>query len=220
MAETVILSGGYGSGKSEIALNLAYLFRTQAPVSLIDLDLVNPYFAARDMALKLAEDDIRLVAPSGAFAFTDLPSIPGDLPAQLHSAQTAVIDLAGDESGTVVLGYIHPLIAKRPGYEWYLVINPYRPFAETEADMQQLLADLEMAGRMRFTGIISNPNLLEATTAATIREGHRQVEAYSQAFQLPIRYLSVLEPFYPELYPEYGDLLLKMKLFLRPDYLQ
>jgi hypothetical protein len=100
-----------------------------------------------------------------------------------------------------------------------LVVNPYRPFAESLEAIRELAQGLEAAGRLKFTGIVSNPNLLEETTGEVIREGHRQVEEYGRAFGLPIRRLGVREPFYTELYPEYGRLLLKIDLFLRPGYL-
>ena len=45
-----IYAGGFGSGKSELALNHAMqMAAISSDVILADLDLVNPYFASRDL---------------------------------------------------------------------------------------------------------------------------------------------------------------------------
>ena len=40
----LVLTGNYGSGKTELALNLALRFSEQYRTTLVDLDIVNPYF--------------------------------------------------------------------------------------------------------------------------------------------------------------------------------
>ena len=46
-----ILCGHYGSGKTNIAVNLAVALRaTQDTVTVADLDIVNPYFRSKDSA--------------------------------------------------------------------------------------------------------------------------------------------------------------------------
>ena len=45
----IIICGHYGSGKTNIAVNLARLFSENGKkVALVDLDIVNPYFRAAD----------------------------------------------------------------------------------------------------------------------------------------------------------------------------
>ncbi|NPV27125.1 MAG: hypothetical protein HPY81_06680 [Firmicutes bacterium] len=43
-----ILTSGFGSGKTEIAINIALAWRTRQPVALVELDVVNPYFCSRE----------------------------------------------------------------------------------------------------------------------------------------------------------------------------
>lgn len=50
LQRTLILTGAYGSGKTECAMALAGILQEQAPVTLIDLDFVNPYFRAQIIA--------------------------------------------------------------------------------------------------------------------------------------------------------------------------
>ena len=45
LTDTVIVAGHYGSGKTNLSLNLALRLREEGkPVTLCDLDVVNPYF--------------------------------------------------------------------------------------------------------------------------------------------------------------------------------
>ena len=43
-----VLVGHYGSGKTELAVNMALSLAKSAPTMLIDLDIVNPYFRSRE----------------------------------------------------------------------------------------------------------------------------------------------------------------------------
>ena len=43
---TVVLAGNYGSGKTELSLNLALKAAKTASTVLVDMDIVNPYFRA------------------------------------------------------------------------------------------------------------------------------------------------------------------------------
>jgi Mrp family chromosome partitioning ATPase len=60
-APVAVRIGHFGAGKSEIAVNLAFGWRFKGEhVSVIDLDLVKPYFRSR-----LPRDDMQGTAPSG-----------------------------------------------------------------------------------------------------------------------------------------------------------
>ena len=51
-----LFAGHYGSGKTNIALNYArWLRRQKLPVTIADLDIVNPYFRTKDSEAALAE---------------------------------------------------------------------------------------------------------------------------------------------------------------------
>lgn len=219
MAKVIIFAGGFGSGKSELVLNYA-IQRSQKTANLIlaDLDLVNPYFASRDMRNSLEARGIRLVAPGGELSFGDVPSIPAETIGLLRGNDEIIIDLAGDEVGSLVLGYLSRYI-KDSDYQFYLVLNPYRPFAQDLESVVELKQLLEGAAHMPFTGLVSNPNLMGETGLDTIRAGHQMVLTYAQAIQLPIRCLTVEDKFYNPLGNEYGEILQAIKLYLKPDWL-
>lgn len=219
MKKTVIFAGGFGSGKSEIALNYTFKMNNeQDKLILADLDLVNPYFAARDIKNSLEKNGIRVVAPEGDLSFGDVPSIPAEMIGLLRDNNNIIIDLAGDEVGSLVLGYLSKFVIKRGDYDLFLVINPYRPFAQDIESLIELKMLLEGAAHIQFTGIISNPNLMEETTTEIIRKGHKMVENYAKSLNLPVSYLIVERKFYQELFSEYGKTLKEINLYLRSDW--
>ncbi|MBQ4274313.1 MAG: hypothetical protein IJB94_05020, partial [Clostridia bacterium] len=76
----VLLCGHYGSGKTNIAVNLAQAIRREHPtVTLADLDIVNPYFRSKDSAAELGEAGIRLICSNYANSNVDIPALPPDL---------------------------------------------------------------------------------------------------------------------------------------------
>ncbi len=74
--DLIVVIGAYGSGKSEYSINLARKFSEQGEkVTLVDLDVVNPYFRSRDVREKFEEHGITVIAPEGEFKHADLPML-------------------------------------------------------------------------------------------------------------------------------------------------
>ncbi len=220
MGYTAIFAGGFGSGKTEIALNIACERASiSSDVVLADLDFVNPFFASREMKQEIEKNKIRLIAPSGDLSFGDVPHIPAEILGLLAQDGDMIIDLAGDEMGALVLGYISTYVKKRSQVEFFLVINPYRPFAQNLEAICELKDYLEAVAKLKFTGIISNPNLVEETNIDIIKAGHEKVISYAQHFDLPIKFLTIEAKFYEALEPIYKDLLKVITLSLRPEWI-
>ena len=180
MGSLAIFAGGFGSGKSEVAVNFAIdMAKKSQKTILADLDLVNPFFASRDAKEKLINKNVRLVAPGGKLAFGDVPNLPTEIIALMKQDNDMLIDLAGDEVGSLVIGYLSKLVIGRGNYEFYLVINPYRPFAGELESIKELRQLLEKAGLIKFTGIISNPNMVEETNLDLVLKGHRRVVEFA-----------------------------------------
>ncbi len=221
MLLTTIFSGGFGSGKSEIALNyVRFLKQSQSSVILADLDLVNPYFASRDQRDLLEREGIQVAAPFGSLRFSDVPALPVDIIKLLYGKVPMVIDLAGDEAGATVFGSLQEKVKQRGEYEMLLVVNPYRPFAENLPNMREMLNILEQSARTSFTGIVSNPNLIEDTTTDVILEGHALVKEYARSFQLPIRMVTVEQSFVTQVAGKIQEKIFPIRPLLRPDYLK
>lgn len=221
MGSLAIFAGGFGSGKSEIAVNFAIDLATKSNHTVLaDLDLVNPYFASRDAREKLMQRNVKLIAPGGDLAFGDIPNLPAEIVSLMKQDNDMLIDLAGDEVGSLVVGYLNQWVAKRGNYEFYLVINPYRPFARELGSLLELKQLLERAGMVKFTAIISNPNMVEETDLDVILEGHHLVVEYALKLGLPVRYLTVDKRLYGCLPAELKAIARTINLYLRPGWLQ
>ena len=61
----VLIVGNYGSGKTEVAVNLAIRLSEQHKVSIADLDIVNPYFRCREAREEMESFGIRVINPGG-----------------------------------------------------------------------------------------------------------------------------------------------------------
>jgi len=219
LGKLIIFAGGLGSGKTEIALNFARAEARAGEKSVLaDVDLINPFFSSRLAIEDLEKEGVKLLAPRRDLAFGDVPQLPPQIISSIRQDNSLFIDLGGDESGVLVMGYLRSYILDRP-YEFMLVVNPYRPFAGSLDDLIALKEMLEQSSRVSFTGIISNPNLVEETTPETVREGHGKVLEWAQIMGLTVRYLTVEEKLFNELQPEYSDIIYKLSLHFRPDWL-
>jgi len=70
----IVIVGNYGSGKTEVAVNLAiHRRRAGCEVRVADLDLVNPYFRTREARRPLADLGIEVVLPPERYLHADLP---------------------------------------------------------------------------------------------------------------------------------------------------
>ena len=188
-----ILCGHYGSGKTNVAVNIAAeLKKTRDSVTVADLDLVNPYFRTKDSAAYFEEQGIRLICSAYANSNVDIPALPQEMYALTDDrSMTAVLDIGGDDRGALVLGRLAPKILAEGDYEMLMVINRYRPLTRDAASTLEVMAEIELAGGIRFTGLINNSNLGELTTAEDILASREYAEEISRLSGLPIVMTSV-----------------------------
>ena len=86
LGKIIAVTGHYGSGKTNLAVNLAVDFAKEGErVTIIDLDIVNPYFRTADFSELFGSLGIKLVAPQFANTNLDIPSLGFDMAAALSS---------------------------------------------------------------------------------------------------------------------------------------
>jgi hypothetical protein len=187
----IIITGPFGSGKTEVALSYALASAGAGrPTALGDLDIVNPYFRAQDHRAELERAGVRVAAPEEEMSHCELPALSPELRAVMTDPSLyAVADVGGDPVGARVLGAFRPYL-DRDELELWLVVNPWRPRA-VHGDLPQLLTDIQREAGLDANAIISCPNLGHETKAADVREGHRRVIEYARGAGLPIRFLAV-----------------------------
>lgn len=165
-----LLSGHYGSGKTNVALNMAYdIKRRYGDAAIADLDIVNPYFRTKDSASELEKLGIRLICSDYANSNVDIPALPQDMYTITANRDTRfVIDVGGDDRGALALGRIAEEIKSENNYEMLMVINKYRPLTPDAESTAEVMAEIVAACRIPFTGLVNNSNLGVDTTAEDV----------------------------------------------------
>lgn len=186
-----VVVGHYGTGKTNFCMNLAMdAAAAGVRVTVIDLDVVNPYFRASEQRKLLESHGITLVAPVYAEAGTslDVPSLTGKITPALQSAregELVVVDAGGDDVGATALGRFARVIAQQDHAVLY-VANRFRNLVQDTDDAVQNLREVETAARLHVTGIVNNSHLKAATTAETVRQGLEYAQEFAQKCNMPL----------------------------------
>lgn len=165
LGRIIAITGHYGSGKTNLAVNLAVDYaKAGERVTVIDLDIVNPYFRTADLSGLFDSYVIKLIAPQFANTNLDIPSLGFDMAAAVNGCERLVIDVGGDDSGAVALGQ-YSTVLNNLGCSLYYVVNRYRYLTRTPEEAVELLRDIEQVSRIKAKGIINCSNLGLQTSA-------------------------------------------------------
>ena len=193
LSGVVVVCGHYGVGKTAFSLALARdAAASGKEVTLVDLDVVNPYFRSSDEGAELEAAGIRVVSPvyAGPSCNIDMPALTGAVAPAIERARAdagrlIVIDVGGDDAGASALGRFSGVIGQG-SYRMLYVVNRFRALTQAPADALGILRDIEGACRLRATGIVDNSHLMGDTTAACIEEGARFACEVARAAGLPL----------------------------------
>ncbi len=208
MKHLTIITGHYGSGKTNAAVNLALMAKQafpDSPVRIADLDIVNPYFRTADSRALLEEAGVEVLIPEFANTNVDIPSLPPRLFSLFDKSADGytIIDVGGDD-GAVALGMYSDRI-KECGYDMLCVVNMYRPLISDPADAVSGIREIEESSRLSCTGIINNSNLGVETTEDDIISSIGYGEKCADNLGVPLVYQTYEKSYAPgvtELYPE------------------
>ena len=196
-----LFAGHYGSGKTNIAVNYAlHLADEGYPVTIADLDIVNPYFRTKDSAEDLEKAGVRLISSAYANSNVDVPALPAELYALTNDrSRYAILDVGGDDRGALALGRYAPAIKEENDYEMIFVANFYRPLTTTAAEALAVMREIETAGGIPFTAIVHNSNLGRETTAEQIKDKTKALEELLALSGLPLLFTAAEESLAEEL---------------------
>ncbi len=190
--KAIIITGHYGSGKTNVAVNLALDFAAAGErVCIIDLDIVNPYFRTADFEDIFKEKGIFMVAPQYANTNLDIPSLGFDIAALLREYDRVIIDVGGDDAGAIALGQYSAILTNF-GYEMLYVVNSFRYLTGTPEEAVELLRDIEFVSRLKATGIVNNSNLGAETTAEDVTRSVEYAESAAKAAGLTLEFTTAL----------------------------
>jgi len=201
-ARILLIVGNYGSGKTEVAVNLAIQLARRGRVAIADLDIVNPYFRCREAREEMQSFGIRVINPEGDFHAADLPIILPEIRGSIQDGDgTLIFDVGGDDVGARVLSSLADLLSVA-SYSMLQVINARRPFTGDVEGCLRIRSEIEAASRCRITGLISNTHLLEDTSADIVREGYDLARQVGQAAELPVALVTANEELRGEIIAE------------------
>lgn len=195
----VMVVGNYGSGKTEVSVNLALQAAAAGRrVQIADLDLVNPYFRCREARRLMEGNGIRVVVPPGAQEWGDLPIVLPEVLGMLSppAGTLSFLDVGGDDVGARVLASLRHGVEAN-GYELWQVINTRRPFTQDAEGCLAMRDAIERSSRLRVTGFVVNSHLMEETTPDVVLHGVEVARETARRSGLPIRFVAVLEEIEP-----------------------
>lgn len=181
-SKLLIVVGHYGSGKTEFAVNYALYLKKQgiSPV-IADVDIVNPYFRARELKEQLLKQDIKIISNNYEDEHCiDMPALAAALQTCFESElQTCIADVGGDSAGARVLSRYSKAISNRE-YDMWIAVNANRPKTACAQDTIEYMEDIERVSGLKINGIINTTHMLRETTPEDILKGEMMIEDITQ----------------------------------------
>jgi hypothetical protein len=212
LARVQLFCGGYGSGKTEVAVNFAMRLREAGKaVSIADLDIVNPYFRSREVRAELRKRGIEVLVPAEALVNADLPIVIPEIQGALtrsdacesgdrasdvcpqmleRSPGVFIIDLGGDPVGARVMASLAAHVRIQELSNCF-VLNSRRPATRTVAGALKMMDGISAAAGIGITGIVVNSHLADETTAEVIAEGIALAEEIRAETAVEIAFVAV-----------------------------
>ena len=204
LSSLIVIVGHYGVGKTNLALNLARIQRAScekaAPVSrqtIIDLDIVNPYYRTSDYEKELAAAGIQLLGPSYSDTTLDTPSLMPGIDtsiAQASAGHPVIVDVGGDPDGARALARFAPAINGHPDCTVIYVVNSARPEIAKPDDAVALLGEIEATANIKATHIAGNTHLKEHTTPEVVAASVPYVQSVARLAKLPVAFITAPRP--------------------------
>ncbi|MCX6826219.1 MAG: cobalamin biosynthesis protein CbiA [candidate division Zixibacteria bacterium] len=192
LTSIVAIVGGFGSGKTEVAVNLTRFLALseKIPIAIADLDLVNPYFRSREAIAEMEGLGVRVIAPRGGNFYADLPILLPEIRGAIEKREgRLILDVGGDVQGSRALGTLSDAFVSDK-YELLMVLNSRRPFTSDVADCLKTMSRIEITAQLKFTGIIANSHMIDETTPEILIEGYRLASSVAEILELPLVFLS------------------------------
>ncbi len=181
-----IISGPYGSGKTNVAVNLAMsLAESGLECRIADLDIVNPYFRSADNKELLEKMGVTTLVPEFANTNVDIPALPQNYQLLFNGSGKSIADVGGDGDGAAVLGLSHDDYIEA-GYKMYFVYNRYRYITAEPEGALEVLEEIKRASGLDFHGIINNSNLGLETDEEAILNSIPYAKKLSEISNLPL----------------------------------
>lgn len=164
-----VVCGHYGCGKTNFSINLALHMAKQGKnVTLVDLDVVNPFFRSSDYKQILENQGVYVISPKYAGTNVDTPALSAEIDSVFNLNDRMVIfDVGGDDAGAFALGRYSSKI-KNEEYSFIYLVNKYRNLINTPSQAIEILGEIMCACGLEPTCVVNNSHLQGETTVETI----------------------------------------------------
>lgn len=216
-----IITGHYGSGKTEFAVNYAMMLRklSNKKVALADMDVVNLYFRSRERQQELEEMGIKVISSSIEGGALDLPAVSAEVMGPMEDLRyDYVIDLGGDAVGARAFGRFESII-DREDYDMFMVVNANREQTCDVAGVLKHKDSIEGTTQLRVTGFINNTHLVRETTMEDILRGDRLVKKLQKETDILVRYVSAMEHLASKIDASVAGEVLPLHLMMRAEWM-
>ncbi|MGL5507463.1 MAG: ATP-binding protein, partial [Paraclostridium sp.] len=124
----------------------------------------------------------------------------------------------GDDVGARVLGRFSHLVEEND-YDMFCVVNANRENTQTAEDVIKHIKSIEYTSRLKVTGLINNTHLVRETTIDDVIKGQELVKEVSELTNIPIKYVTCLQSFIPQLPNDIEGEIFPIKLYMREDWM-
>lgn len=184
------ITGHYGCGKTEFAINYALSKRDGGlPVYIADLDIVNPYFCTRERKKTLQRAGLKVIVSLGGMQI-DIPALPAEIMTLFDPNICGIMDVGGDPVGARVLAR-YERDFNRAEHELLCVLNFNRPEVGTPEKAIDYIRAIENSAKIAVTGLVNNTHLLGATEIGDIERGVELSKAVEAKTGIPLKYTAV-----------------------------
>ena len=183
-----IITGHYGSGKTTFAVNLAINEKKNGEnVTIVDLDIVNPFFRTADNQKMLEDLGIKVIVPLFSNSNLETLALSAEVQSVFHTQDTVIIDVGGDDDGATALGRYNEMI-KKQGYIMYCTASCYRPMTQNIEDSAEVIRDIEAASRLKIDYLVNTSSLGEETDKNIILDSIDYIDSLCKATKIPLAY--------------------------------
>jgi len=172
-----IITGHYGSGKTEFAVSLTLMLAkhfNENKTAIIDLDIVNPYFRSQEQRELLESNGITVYGSAYNKVITaELPALNANIRIPLESdSRRVIIDVGGNDAGALVLNQFSKYFTD--GETTVLtVVNTNRPDTSDIDSIIKHITAIESITNLTISSIVNNTHMLRETTADDIIHGNK-----------------------------------------------
>ena len=174
-----VVTGHYGSGKTEFSVSLAMMlakegFGPYKRLALIDLDIANPYFRSRERRNTLERAGVKVYGSHYDHEITaELPALGANIRAPLEDKECRVIvDVGGNDAGAIVLNQFTRYFTDEEAMR-LIVVNANRPETRNIDGIMEHLNAIEDKTGLHMDAVVNNCHLLRETDADCVSKGHR-----------------------------------------------